>query len=130
MSDQKKYSDQSGREHDSMLGAQWADEEIDKAKRSSGGGGSDSKLLGLMIVVYVCASFIASIQFIVMLFGRKFADSAVGISVAIALFIALGILYFWGMMKFKKGFAVLYCCLAAGAMCLISHWLPSFSLKG
>lgn len=124
MSDREKYSDQHGRKHDSMLGAQWADEEIDR--KSSGSGDSDSKLIGFTVLLYIGASFISSIQFIVLLVDRKFARSGAGFSLAMAFFVVMAIFYFWGMMKFKTDSVPLYCCLAAGAMCLVSYWLPPF----
>lgn len=109
-----------------MLGAQWADEEIDKAKKSSGSVDSEtSKIIGAMVLLYIAASFISSIQFIA-LFDRKFARSGAGFSIAMVIFVVMGVIYFWGMMKFKSDFVWLYCCLVAGAMCVVSHWLPAF----
>lgn len=82
--------------------------------------------MGFTILLYIGASFISSIQFIVLLVDRKFARSGAGFSVAMAFFVLMAIVYFWGMMKFKSDSVPLYCCVAAGAMCLVSSLLPPF----
>ena len=125
MSDQQKYSDQSGRKHDSMLGAQWADEEAEKAKNKSGTSDDTVKLTVFLSLVYIVTSLFVSRKLFT-LFDLKFGHSTAGGVSTLVLCVVLIVIYFWLMTKFKTADSVCgYSCIAAAAMASICGLLPA-----
>lgn len=125
VSDQQKYSDQSGRKHDSMLGAHWADEEAEKAKNKSGTSDDTVKLTVFLSLVYIVTSLFVSVKLFT-LFDLKFGYSTADGVPVLVLCIVLIVIYFWLMTKFKTADSVCgYSCIAAAAMASICGLLPA-----
>jgi len=108
-----------------MLGAQWADEEAEKAKNKSGTSDDTVKLTVFLSLVYIVTSLFVSRKLFT-LFDLKFGHSTAGGVSTLVLCLVLIVIYFWLMTKFKTADSVCgYSCIAAAGMASICGLLPA-----
>lgn len=126
MGDQQKYSDQSGRKHDSMLGAQWADEEREKKLNApSKVEGEAVKVIVFLSFVFVCTGFVAILKIFRAVAPEFSRTTPAGITLLVLLAVAF-VAYLVGMTKFKSsGPIIFYSIAVAGFTSALCFLLPA-----
>ena len=126
MSDEHKYSDQRGKSHDSMLGAQWANEEYEKkSNKPSDPDGDGVKIIVFLGFVYLCTAFVAILK-IVRVVAPEFSHGTPGGITILVLFLVSVVAFFVGMAKLKSSDAVLFYSIAAvGLTSTLCYLLPA-----
>ena len=124
MSDQPKYSDERGKKHDTMLGAQWADEEANKPRKASSASDDDVKVILVISLAYMFCAFWFSRK-IVTFVAPAFSHTTPGGVTILGFCLALIIAYFVFMTRFKSSGSVFgYSFLVTGAIGALTYWLP------
>ena len=126
MSEQSKYSDQRGQKHDSMTGAQWADEAYErKAKKPSNIDEDVIKVIVFLGFVYVCTAFVAVAK-IFRAIAPEFSRGTPG-AVTMFVFFAVSVIAFLvGMTKCKSSLTILaYSIAGVGFTSAVCFMLPA-----